>query len=227
MWIHLCKAARTLPKNKLNLKFPKTLVLSFWKLEIWILPKIPSWCELPRISRKFPFSWGGRSTRERQILIYHNRQWSVIITLLEARDIIQINNRADSHIWNRNTGKEKTLAVFFYCFVFFNQFQHWQVLQPVQFEKRRGICCLQFIFDQYFGDRTSFQVSSQLHQLVVHLEIDKIYLQRMKNWHLHNLEVLICPIVRRLSRPPEQNAFASTLSTQLELQHNFIYKCSL
>ena len=50
-----------------------------------------------------------------KLVIYHNRirQWSVIITLLEAYDIIQINNRSDSHIWNRNKGKEKTLAGFF------------------------------------------------------------------------------------------------------------------
>ena len=66
-------------------------------------------------------------------------------------------------------GKKKHWQVL-YCCVFFNQYQHWQLLQPVQFEKSRGICCLQFIFDPYFGDRTSFQVSSQLHQMVIHLE---------------------------------------------------------
>ena len=156
-----------------------------------------------------------------KLLIYHDRQWSVIITLLEARDIIQINNRADSHIWNMNTVREKKHWQVFYCFVCFNQFQHWQVLQPVQFEKRRGICCLQFIFDHSSVIvHTSLRVSSQLHQMVIHFEIDKIYLQRMKNWHLHNLEVLICPIVRRLSCPARQSKMHLPPLSQLSWNSN-------
>ena len=54
------------------------------------------------------------------------------------------------------------------------------------------------------------------------IETDKIYLQRMKNWHLRNLEVLICPIVRRLSCPARQSKMHLPPLSQLSWNSNTI-----